>query len=152
MPRSQREAAEGAARTLGLDARVIEIPDLRDLDAAFRDAKNQHADALHVLPSPVFNHHRVHLTALAAKYGLPAIYEVREYVEAGGLMSYGPSYPDMYRRAASYVDRILKGARPGDLPIEQPAKFELVIDGKTAKVLGLSIPPSILLRASQVIE
>ena len=113
---------------------------------------NRRGQAIHVLPSPFLNAHRRLLVNLAARYHLPAMYEFREYVQDGGLVSYGVSLPDMYRRAASYVDHILKGAKPGDLPIERPTKFELVINAKTAKALGLTIPQSLLLRADQVIE
>ena len=107
------------------------------------------AGALAVLGTPVFNRERRRLVDLAAKHRLPAVYSFRLYVEAGGLMSYGPDLPDMFRRSATYVDKILKGARPGDLPVEQPTKFELVINLKTAKALGLTIPPSVLARAHQ---
>ncbi len=107
---------------------------------------------MYVLPSPTFYRHRTQLAELSVKHRLPGIYESDEYVEAGGLMSYGPDFPDLYRRSASYVDRIFKGAKPGDLPFEQPTKFELVINLKTAKSLGLTIPPSLLQRADQVIE
>jgi ABC-type uncharacterized transport system substrate-binding protein len=107
---------------------------------------------VHVLPSPAFSRQRARLAELAVKHHLPGIYEDKGYVDAGGLMSYGPNFPDLYRRAASYVDRILKGAKPGDLPIEQPTKFELAINLKAAKALGLTIPQSLLLRADQVIE
>ena len=110
------------------------------------------AGALAVLGTPVFNRERRRLVDLAAKHRLPAVYSFRLYVEAGGLMSYGPDLPDMFRRSATYVDKILKGARPGDLPVEQPTKFELVINLKTAKALGLTIPPSVLARAHQVVE
>jgi putative tryptophan/tyrosine transport system substrate-binding protein len=147
-----QKAAETAARALGLTVRVIGVRDEPDLQAAFRTAKAEHADAMYVLPSPTFNRHRSRLAELAVKHRLPGIYEAKEYVAAGGLMSYGPSFPDLFRRSASYVDRILKGAKAGDLPIEQPTKFELVINLKTAKALDLTIPPSLLLRADQVIE
>jgi putative ABC transport system substrate-binding protein len=109
-------------------------------------------DGLLLLESPFFTTHRARLAELPARSRLPAIYGQREYVEVGGLMSYGTDYPDLYRRAAVYVDKILKGAKPGDLPIEQPTKFELVINLKTAKALDLTIPPSLLQRADQVIE
>ncbi len=105
-----------------------------------------------MLPSAIFIFERRRLVDLAAKNRLPAVYPWREFVDAGGLMSYGPNLPDLSRRAATYVDRILKGAKPGDLPIEQPTKFELVINLRTAKALGLTIPQSVLLRADQVIE
>src|SRR5439155_6377426 len=110
------------------------------------------ADAVLVSPSPLLSFHRKPLIDLAAKHRLPAIYGTREAVEAGGLMSYGPSYPALFRRAAAYVDKILKGVKPADLPVEQPTKFELVINLKTAKTPGLTIPPSLLLRADQVIQ
>ncbi|HEY7253721.1 MAG TPA: ABC transporter substrate binding protein [Methylomirabilota bacterium] len=105
-----------------------------------------------VLPSPMFFAERSRLSELAARYRIPATYEVKEYVDAGGLLSYGPSFPEMYRRAASFVDRILKGARAGDLPMEQPTRFVLAINQTTAKRLGLTIPPSVLLRADHLIE
>ena len=110
------------------------------------------ADALTVIATPLFDTERRRLVELAAARRLPAVYTFRWSVEAGGLMSYGPDFADLYRRAATYVDKILKGAKPGDLPVEQPTKFELVINLKTAKALGLTIPPSLLLRADQVIE
>ena len=148
---SFRQVTEVAARGLGLTVRLMEVRREADFEGVLRAAKND-ADAMHVLPSPALNRHRERLAHLALKHRRPTIYEVKEFVEAGGLMSYGPSFPDMYRRAASYVDRILKGAKAGDLPIEQAAKFELVINLKTAKALGLTIPPSLLLRADHVIE
>src|SRR5262249_32262284 len=110
------------------------------------------ARGLFVLPDSVFALHCGRLQGLAAKGRLPAMYGAREYTEAGGLMSYGPDVHNNFRRAATYVDKILKGANPADLPVEQPTKFELVINSRTAKALGLSIPPSVLLRADQVIR
>jgi putative ABC transport system substrate-binding protein len=144
--------AATAAGTLGLKTRLLEVREVADFEGAFRGAREGRAQAIHVLPSPFFNAHRRVVINLAARYRLPAMFEFREYVQDGGLMSYGASLPDMHRRAASYVDRILKGAKPGDLPIERPTKFELVINLKTAKALGLTIPPSLLGRADEVIQ
>ena len=110
------------------------------------------AGALTVLPSTMFVIERRRLVDLAAKNRLPALYSAREFVDAGGLMAYGANFADSYRRAATYVDKILKGAKPGDLPVEQPTKFELVINLKTAKALGLTIPPSLLGQADEVIR
>src|SRR5262245_4631608 len=146
------EAAQRAARTLGLQGRVLDVRDVSDLAGAFQTGERERADAMYVLPSPTFARHRAILAELAVKHRLPGIYENDVYVEVGGLMSYGPDFADLYRRSASYVDRIFKGAKPGDLPFEQPQKFELVINLKTAKALGLTIPPSVLQRADQVIE
>ena len=123
-----------------------------EIEGAFQLATRERAGGLIVLPSPRTNNYREKIVALAARTRLPAVYPIREYVEVGGLMAYGPSLPDMYRRAAGYVDKILKGAKPGDLPVEQPTKFELVINLKTAKALGLTIPQTLLQRADQVIE
>jgi putative ABC transport system substrate-binding protein len=147
-----KDTAANAASTLGLKTRVPEVRDVADFEGAFRAAREGRAQAIHVLPSPFFNAHRRLLIDLAARYRLPAMYEFREYVQDGGLMSYGVSLPDMYRRAASYVDRILKGTKPGNLPIEQATKFEFIINLKTAKALGLTIPPSVLARADEVIQ
>ena len=147
-----QKAAEAAARSLGLTTQVVTILGERDLEGAFRTAKVSRANAMYVLPSPTFARHRARLAELAVKHRLPGIYEDRQYVDAGGLMSYGPNFPDLFRRSASYVDRILKGAKPGDLPVEQATKLEFVINLKTAKALGLTIPPSLLQRADQVIE
>lgn len=143
---------EETARTLELRLHVVKIRAPEDLEAAFAEARRHRAEALLVLPSPVLNYQRSRLVALAARGRLPASYQAREFVEAGGLISYGPDLPDIARRAATYVDKILKGSRPADLPVEQPTRFELVINPKTATALGLTIPPSLLLRADAVIE
>jgi putative ABC transport system substrate-binding protein len=144
--------AEGAARALGVRFEVLEVRGPADFDRAFSDMTRAHAGALTVLGSTMFSTERRRLVDLAAKNRLPAVYPWREFVDAGGLMAYGANIADLYRRAAIYVDKILKGAKPADLPVEQPTKFELVINLKTAKALGLTIPPSLLLRADQVIE
>jgi putative ABC transport system substrate-binding protein len=123
-----------------------------DWNGAFKAAMSQGADALITLPGPVIELHSKRVVDMAAKNRLPAIYPTSEFVEAGGLMSYGPDRVDLSRRAATYVDKLLKGAKPADLPVEQPTKFELVINMKTAKALGLTIPPSLLQRADRVIE
>jgi putative ABC transport system substrate-binding protein len=144
---------EGAARLLRLELQSVEVSRAEDLDRAFSAVTQQRAQAL-VLPgaNPVGFINRGKISTFAQRNRLPSMYPTREYVEAGGLMSYGPSLPDLFRRAATYVDKILKGAKPADLPVEQPTKFELVINLKTAKALGLTIPPSLLQRADQVIE
>ena len=149
---SVRQAAESAARTLGLEARFVETRDEAALEGAFIAAKGERADAIQVLPGPFFVRHRAQVVELAMKHRLAAVYELRVFAEAGGLMAYGPNFASMYRRAASYVDRIFKGAKAGDLPIEQPTRFELVINLKTARALGIAIPPPVLLQADQVIE
>ena len=146
------KAAEVAARTLGVRLQVVEARGPDDFERAFSEMTGAGADALVVLTSATFAQARRRLVDLTAKSRLPAMYPLREYVDAGGLMSYGPNVLDQFRRAAIYVDKILKGAKPGDLPIEQPTKFDLVINLKTAKALGLTIPPSLLQRADQVIE
>ena len=144
--------AEVAARALGMRPQFVEARGPADLDRAFSDMTRARAGALTVLTSPMFNTERSRLVDLAAKTRLPAVYSAREFVDAGGLMAYGANFADLYRRSATYVDRILKGAKPGDLPVEQPTKFELVINLKTAKALGLTIPPSLLARADQVVK
>ena len=144
-------AAEAAALSLALTPRPLTVEGL-EFESAFRVARNEHVGAAHVLPSPIFFSHRGQLIELTAKYRLPAVYELKPFVEEGGFMSYSPNMSEMFRGMASYVNRILKGARPADLPIEQPTKFEFVINLKTAKALGLTIPPSLLARADQVIE
>ncbi len=145
-------AADVAARALGVRLQVVAARGSADFDKTFSDMTRARAGALTVLPSPVFTSERKRLVDLAAKNRLPAVYPWREFVDAGGLMSYGPNLADMHRRAATYVDKILKGAKPADLPVEQPTKFELVINLRTAKALGLTIPPSVLGRADEVIR
>ena len=144
---------ESAARSLRLELQSIEFANALDLDDAFSTVTGRRAQALIVSAgNPVTFAQRTELVGLTLKKRLPSVYAIKEYVSLGGLMSYGPSLPAMYRRAATYVDKILKGAKPADLPVEQPTKFELVINLKTAKALGLTIPQSLLLRADQVIE
>ena len=143
---------ELAARPLGLRLRVGPVREPKEFDDAFAMMKNERVPALLVIADPLVNDHRGRIVAFAATNRLPAIYPYRTFVDAGGLMSYGVDLSDLSRRAATYVDRILKGAKPAELPIEQPTKFELVINLKTAKALGLTIPPSLLQRADQVIE
>jgi putative ABC transport system substrate-binding protein len=144
--------AEGAGRALGVRLQFVEARGPADFDRAFSDMTRARAGALTALPSLRFFNERKRLVDLAAKNRLPAVYQVREFVDAGGLMSYGPNPADLYRRVATYVDKILKGAKPADLPVEQPTKFELVINLKTAKALGLTIPPSLLGRADEVVQ
>jgi putative ABC transport system substrate-binding protein len=146
-----KELAE-AARTLGVRLQILKVEHRDEFERAFELSVMERAGGLIVLPSPVTNFYSRRLIALAENHRLPAMYPLRQYVEAGGLMAYGPNVLAMYRHAATYVDKILKGAKPADLPVEQPTKFEFVINLKTAKALGLTIPPSLLLRADQVIE
>jgi putative ABC transport system substrate-binding protein len=146
------KAADVAARALGVRLQIVEARGAEDFDRAFSDMTRARADALAVPATQVFGLERRRLVNLAAKNRLPAVYPNRDFVDAGGLMSYGPNLADMARRAASYVDKILKGTKPADLPVEQPTKFELVINLKTAKALGLTIPPAVLARADEVIE
>jgi putative ABC transport system substrate-binding protein len=144
--------AEVAARALGVSPHFVEARGPGDFDRAFSDMTRARASALSVLPSGMFIGERHRLVDLAAKHRLPAIYQSRESVDAGGLMSYGPNFSDLSRRAATYVDKILKGVRPGDIPVEQPTKFELVINLRTAEDLGLTIPRSVIARADDVIH
>ncbi len=146
------KAAEVAARALGVRLQFVEARGPEDFNRAFSVMTRARAGALTVLASSMFFGERSHLVDLAAKNRLPAVYTSREYVDAGGLMSYGPNQAELYRRAATYVDKILKGAKPGDLPVEQPTKFELIINLKTAKALGLAIPPALLGRADEVVQ
>ena len=144
--------AEVAARSLGVRLQFFEARGPEDFDRAFSEMTGARADALTVLSSTMLFAERRRLVDLAAKTRLPAVYPWREAADAGGLMAYGANIADLFRRAATYVDKILKGAKPGDLPVEQPAKFEVVINLKTAKDLGLTIPPSVLARADEVIQ
>ena len=146
------EGAEVAAHALGVQLQVVAARGPEDFDKAFSEISASRADALIVLVTPAFDSGQRRLLDLAAANRLPAMYSFKGYVEAGGLMSYGPSLADNFRRAATYVDKILKGVKPADLPIQQPTKFELVINLKTAKTLGLAIPQSLLQRADEVIE
>jgi putative ABC transport system substrate-binding protein len=143
---------EVAAGAFGVKIQYLDILGSQDVENAFREANKGRTEAVLVLQSAVINAHRKQIVDLAIKSRLPAIYNVAEFVAAGGLMIYGVSITDLHRRAAGYVDKILKGAQPGDLPIEQPTKFELVINLKTAKQIGLTIPPNVLARADRVIR
>jgi putative ABC transport system substrate-binding protein len=154
-PRTEKDyltSTEVAARALGVRLQFVAARAPEDFDRAFSEMTTARAGALAVLPFSMFRNERRRLVDLAAKNRLPAVYPEREYVDAGGLMAYGANLADLFRRAATYVDRILKGAKPGDLPVEQPTKFELVINLKTAKDLGITIPQSVLLRADKVID
>jgi len=150
-PLSLRDA-EAAARSLGLQVRPAEVRGPEDLEKAFASIVHERPEALALLASNMFLAHRARIVDLAARHRLPATFSERSFVEAGGLMSYGPDQKAIFRQLANYVDRILKGAKPGDLPIEQPTKFELVINLKTAKALGLTIPASLLGRADELIQ
>ena len=141
-----------AARSLQLQTQAVEVSRVDDFDRAFAAMTTGRAEALTVVGSPLTYANREQLARLAEKYRLPTMFGVRENVDAGGLIAYGPNLPERWRRAATYVDKILKGAKPGDLPVEQPTEFELVINLKTAKALGLTIPPSLLKRADAVIQ
>ena len=141
-----------AAGPLGLEARLFTVQDREELSATFDAIAQHNANSLFVLPDPLFYSARQMIIALAAKHRLPAVYEDREYVLDGGLISYGPNIAEMTRRSAAFVDKILKGAKPGDLPIEAPTEYELVINLKTANTLGLSIPEKLLIVADEVIE
>jgi putative ABC transport system substrate-binding protein len=142
---------ETAARSLGLDVAPFEIRRAEDIAPAFEALKGR-AEALYVVGDALVTTHRIRINTLALAARLPTIHVVRESVEAGGLMAYGPNFADLFRRAADHVDKILRGAKPGEIPVEQPTKFDLVINLTTAKALGLTIPESFLLRADEVIE
>ena len=141
-----------AARSLGVQLQLLEARGPNEFDGAFAAMAKERVGALLVLSDAMLNSHRARLADLAASRRLPTANAVRESVEAGGLMSYGSSFLDSYRRSAAYVDKILKGDKPADLPVEQPTKFELVINLKTAKAIGVTVPPTLLARADEVIE
>ena len=143
---------EAAARSQHLELQSVEVSRSEDLDRAFSAMANQRAQAFILPPNPVAITNQGQVASFARKLRLPSMYAQREYVHVGGLMSYGPSTAEMNRRAATYVDKILKGAKPADLPVEQPTKFELVVNLKTAKVLGLTIPQALIQRADEVIQ
>jgi putative tryptophan/tyrosine transport system substrate-binding protein len=143
---------ESAARVLGLQVQRLEVQSPDDFDGAFAAAVMGQADALMVPSDALTTNHRGRLASLAMQYRLPVIYDYREFAEVGGLMAYGPNLRDLYRRAAGYVDKILKGARPADLPVEQPMQFDFIINLTTAHALGLTIPPHVLLQATEVIQ
>jgi putative ABC transport system substrate-binding protein len=146
------ENLKAAAPSLSIELNFVSARTPEEFGPAFSAVSRAHAQALYVIGDPFFFAHRATLFKLASDARLPGIYGARQFVEAGGLMSYGTDSGDSFRRSAGYVDKILKGANPGDLPIEQPTKFELVVNLKTAKALGLTIPESILLRADEVIK
>jgi ABC-type uncharacterized transport system substrate-binding protein len=144
--------AFAAAHALGIKLQALEVRATADLDDAFAAIVREKPDALFILADRVFLHNRKRMMDFATQHRLPSVNAYREVVEAGGLMSYGPSYEDMHRRAADYVDKILRGTNPGALPVEQPIKFTLIINLKAAKALGLTVPPTLLARADEVIE
>ena len=143
---------QSPAKRLGIELNSLEVQDVNQFDNVFATATLAKIDALYALPAPIFVDNEKRIAEFAAKNRLPSIFHLPEFVHLGGLMAYGPDRAAMYGRAATYVDKILKGANPGDLPVEQPTKFELVVNLKTAKALGLTVPPSLLLRADEVIE
>jgi len=149
---SSMRQARAAAQTMGIKLQLHDIRKSEDLDDAFAAIRKERPDAVLILADRVFLHNRERMIDFTKEQRLPNVNAYKELVEVGGLMSYGPSYEDMHKRAAIYVDKILKGAKPADLPVEQPTKFELVINLKTAKAIGLTIPPSLLQRADQIIE
>jgi putative ABC transport system substrate-binding protein len=151
-PAREFKETQRAAQTLGIEVQSLEVRGPDEFAGAFEAAKRQQPDALFAIGDPLISEFRRQIVDFASAQRLPAAYPLREYAEDGGLMSYGASISDLVRRAPGYVDKILKGAQPGDLPVEQPTKFELVINLKTAKTLGLTIPPSVLGLADEVIE
>ena len=149
--RGQADALSDSAPKLGVKVRIIDVREPNDLEGAFEEASRR-SQAVVVLPDPLIRVHRQKVIALLAKHRLPGIYAFPDFVDAGGLMAYGPDFVSLFRRAAEYVDKILRGARPADLPIEEPTRYVLSVNLKTAKALGITIPQSILLRADEVIR
>ena len=152
-PSSQQsylEETERAAKRLKVQLLTIDLRTTADLESAYQAAKRGKAEAINVLASPFFNNHRARLVGLAEQYRFPSVYESREYAQAGGLMTYGQDLDVLFRRSATYIDKILKGAKPADLPWEQPTKFELVINLKTAKMLGITVPKPLLMRSEWI--
>jgi putative ABC transport system substrate-binding protein len=147
----EMDEARAAGKMLGLDIAAFEIQRAEDIAPAFEAFKGR-AEALYVIAEPLITSNRLRINILALGARLPTMHSFREYVEAGGLMSYGANFPDMFRRAADLVDKILRGTKPADIPVEQPTKFDLTINVTTAKALGLEIPPTLLARADEVIE
>jgi ABC-type uncharacterized transport system substrate-binding protein len=143
--------AQAAARTLGYEVATLEIRRSEDIAPAFETLRDR-ADAIYIVIDALVVINRVSINTLALNARLPTMHAFRESVEAGGLISYGPNFPELWRRSAEYIDKILRGAKPADIPVEQPTKFDLVINLKTAKALGLSVPPALLARADDVIE
>src|SRR5262249_39187487 len=148
----QWKESQLSARELGLQLHSMEVSSAHKYEGAFKEAIKARSAALAVISSPLVSSNRKQITDLAEKNRLPAIYQRGDYVASGGLMSYGPDRAEPYKRAASMVDKILKGAKPADIPVEQPTKFELMINLKTAKALGLTIPPVVMMRAEKVIK
>jgi putative ABC transport system substrate-binding protein len=149
---AQWNEVQTAARKLGIEAQLFDIREAEDIAPAFDAATRSNASALMVQTDVLTLENSAMVLKLAADHRLPAMYGEREYVEAGGLISYGSNFPDLYRRAASYVDKIFHGVRPSDIPVEQPTRFELIINLKAAKAIGLTVPPLLLARADEVIE
>jgi putative tryptophan/tyrosine transport system substrate-binding protein len=145
-----REASK-AASMISLEVITLETRQGEDITSAFEGLKGR-AEALYVCTDPIINANQARINILAVGAHLPTMHGLREYVQTGGLMSYGPNFPDLFRRAAEYADKILRGVKPGDIPVEQPTKFDLVINVTTAKALGITVPPTILARADEVIE
>jgi ABC-type uncharacterized transport system substrate-binding protein len=143
---------QAGGRTLGIEVRSLEVRGPDDFDSAFEAVRGLRPDALITVEDPLTADHRTRIAAFASRQQLPSLHGIREFVTAGGLISYGANLADLFRRAAYYVDKILRGAKPADLPVQQPTKFEMVINRKTAKALGLDMPPSLLARADEVIE
>jgi putative ABC transport system substrate-binding protein len=146
------KATQTAASTLGLHLQSLEVRTANDFDSSFEAALRERAQALLTIPTPIVNFHQARIIQFAAKNRMPAMYALPEFTEAGGLISYAPSYTALYHRAAWYVDKILKGANPADLPVEQPKRFEFIINLQAAKQIGLTIPPNVLVQADKVIK